>query len=139
MAEDPVAWLANHVAAGIHLREECRNLPDTALEDWHGRAKQWANELRDGIAARSPRDVGKVETLGWLDVGAPQLMPAHRWHDPQIAEMARSSTAAGMRAGSCLDVTTAAGDDCFAKPRDARIEMDTTNPAEIAAAAYPIT
>ncbi len=82
MREDPVEWPTRQWQAGVDLREEGRYLRTQDTDDWERRAAEWAQELRDGIAIRSPRDVGRVVTLGKLVVE--DLPPEHPWHDSRI-------------------------------------------------------
>lgn len=91
MADDPVTWLANHKAAGIVIREDCRPLrTDAEVALWDKRQLQWADELRSGIKARRARDTARVEIL---DKVTPQILPAgHPWAEQPGSGMTVSST-----------------------------------------------
>ena len=94
MADDPVAWLADHIAAGIIIREECWSLRTAAsVEAWTVREKQWADALRRGVQARNPRDVARVDLVNTI---RPLDLPAgHPWADPPAHGMTVSSTGEG--------------------------------------------
>ncbi len=94
MANDPVTWISDHIRAGIDLREECWSIRAKAeAEAWHKRELQWAKEARDGVAARSPRDVARLEALD--DINVSDLAEGHPWWEPLPSGMAISSTGAG--------------------------------------------
>lgn len=79
MANDPVTWISKHWKVGIDLREECRGLLTAPeAEAWHNRELRWADELKQGVAARSPRDVERVVVLDSIPFCA--LPPDHPWH-----------------------------------------------------------
>ena len=83
MREDPVEWLTRQWQAGVYLREEGRYLrTQDDAEAWEKRAAGWAQELRDGIAIRSLRDVGRIVTLDKFVVE--DLPPEHPWHDSSV-------------------------------------------------------
>lgn len=78
MAEDPVKWIAEHIRAGIDLREGGWGLrAEVAAKAWHERELQWAKDALDGVTARSQRDAGRVETLDWIEVY--DLPDGHPW------------------------------------------------------------
>ena len=91
MKDDPVAWLEGHIAKGIPLREEGWELrTKEAAGAWHERELQWADELRNGIAVHSPRDVPKVDIVDKVPV---LDLPAwHIWWEPSVFGMAVTST-----------------------------------------------
>ncbi len=93
MADDPVTWLADQIAAGIVLREEFRSLRTGAsVAEWVKHQLQWEDELSNGIKARSPRDVARVQIL---DAVMPQELPAdHPWAKSLVSSTAISSTGA---------------------------------------------
>ena len=54
MAEDPVKWIADHIRAGIDLREDGWGLrSEVGAKAWHERELQWAKDALDGVTARS--------------------------------------------------------------------------------------
>ena len=80
MAEDPLKWIADQIAAGIELREQGRDLRTAEeAEDWRRRENAWAAEALDGIAAWSPKDFGRVNALKWIDICS--LPDDHPWRD----------------------------------------------------------
>ncbi len=94
MVDDPVVWISGHIQVGIDLREEGWNLRTKAeAEAWHKGELQWAKEARDGVAARSPRDVARLKALD--DIGVSNLAEGHPWWEPLPSGMAISSTGVG--------------------------------------------
>jgi len=94
MTDDPVVWLANHILAGIDLREEGRALRTKKdAETWHNRELDWAQTLRDGIGRHSPRDVARVDRLDQI---RPLMLPAgHPFGETAASGIAVSSTGVG--------------------------------------------
>lgn len=94
MADDSLKWIAGHIQSGVNLREEVWPLRTHEEADaWKVREQRWAKEARDGIAARKPSDVARVETL---DEIYPLALPVgHPWAEPPILGMAVSSTGVG--------------------------------------------
>ena len=83
MRKHPIEWLTGQWQAGVNLCEKgwkLRLLDEAAA--WEIRAAKWAQELKDGIAFRSPRDIGRVETLDCFVVE--DLPLDHPWHDSSI-------------------------------------------------------
>ena len=80
-----------------------------------------AGLLHDVLKDAEPDDLKNLVTEDW---------PLPLLHAPAAAEM---------RTGGCFNVTAAATHEFSAKPRDARIEINATSPAETTAAAYPTT
>ena len=94
MADDPVTWISGHIRAGIDLREECWSIRAKAeAEAWHKRELQWAKEALEGVAARSRRDVARVEVVDQIDV--PTLPPGHPWWEAPTGGIGVSSTGVG--------------------------------------------
>ena len=91
MADDPVGWLEGHIVAGVHLREAAWDLRTTqAGEAWSRDAEAWRVALRDGIAARIPRDAHRIDAAKKF----PPLVlpPRHVWYDPKAVGIAVTST-----------------------------------------------
>ncbi len=94
MADDPVTWISGHIQAGVDLREECWSIRAKAkAEAWHKRELQWAKEAVEGVEARSPRDVARLEALD--DIRLLALPKEHPWYEPPVRGMAISSTGPG--------------------------------------------
>ncbi len=93
--QSPYGWAIAHYNRGVHLGEEVYALT-TPKEGgaWVVRAERWYNEARDGVAARSPEDVG------WFDTISPfRLLPLssnNPFYEPyEPISMVMSSTGFG--------------------------------------------
>ena len=94
MADDPVDWLEGHIVAGVHLREAAWNLRTAqAGGAWCHDAEAWRTELRDGIAARSPRDAHRIDVANKFP--PLDLPPWHVWYEPVYVGIAITSTGLG--------------------------------------------
>ena len=78
LAEDPLKWIADHIAAGIELREQGYSLR-TAKEAaaWHKQENEWTAAALDGLADWNPIDVARINTLDRIDICP--LPGGHPW------------------------------------------------------------
>lgn len=95
-ADDPVKWLAGQIQAAINLREKGRSLRTREEASiWWDCELRLKKQVLDGIAARSPRDVARVETV---DKIIPLDLPeGHPWAEPPVLGMAVSTTGEPVR------------------------------------------
>ena len=94
MADDPVDWLEAPIVVGVHLREAAWDLRTKQTgEAWSRDAEVWRVTLRDGIAARSPRDAHKIDAANKFP--PTDLPPWHVWYEPEAVGMAFTSTGPG--------------------------------------------
>ena len=94
MADNPVDWLQVHINKGVHLREIAWVLrTEKAGEAWRCDAEAWRVALRDGIAARIPRDAHRIDAANKFP---PLDLPTwHVWYDPKAVGIAVTSTGTG--------------------------------------------
>lgn len=80
MIEDFLTWIADQIAAGVDLYEQGWGLRTAAdAEVWRARENEWTAATLDGIAARNPKDFGRINTLQWIET---RPMPSgHPWQE----------------------------------------------------------
>ena len=83
MADDPLKWIADHIAAGIELCEQGWSLRTAKeAEAWHRRENEWAAEALDGITVWNLKDFRRIDYLHWIDVYP--LPSDHPWQNVRI-------------------------------------------------------
>ena len=95
MKDNPVAWLNRLIDKGRILLVEGMDLrtPEAGIE-WQGRADQFRQEAKAGVADRSPDDAARLETLSpYLPVALP---PGHPWWTPPPALFIASCTSSAL-------------------------------------------
>ena len=95
MKDNPVAWLNRLIDKGGILLVEGMELrtPEAGIE-WQGRADQFRQEAKAGVADRSPDDAARLETLSpYLPVDLPL---GHPWRAPPPALFADSCTSSAL-------------------------------------------
>ena len=72
--QSPREWITAHLNKGVHLREDVHSLTTPAAgKAWAARARIWLQEARDGVAARSREDVGRLDVIDTLPLPWPPL------------------------------------------------------------------
>ena len=95
MADDSVEWITRHIQKGQNLYVEGEGLRTRENAGaWVAHQQRWWQEGWDGIAARSPSHLAKLETLGRFH---PLVLPEwHLWWEPPVfVDIAVSSTGEG--------------------------------------------
>ena len=137
MRDDPVEWIANHIEAGIILREEgwwTLFTPELA-DAWKKRQQQWWDELREGIRCRSPRDFAKVDVVGWV---LPKELPIwHPWYEEIPIDVRECGTGSGSKANNPLSRHIALIGNAEAIEREWRKELPLPPIATMAESGRP--
>lgn len=95
MKDNPVAWLNRLINRGRILFVEGKDLRTAAAGiEWQGRADQFRQEAKAGVADRSPDDAARLETLSPYE--SVDLRPGHPWWTPPPALFAASNTSSAL-------------------------------------------
>ncbi len=95
--QSPFEWITAHINKGVHLREEVHALTTVDEgEAWAARARAWLQEAREGVAARSREDIGRLDVIGTLPLPWPPLSPGNPFYEAyEYVGLATSSTGVG--------------------------------------------
>ena len=132
MRDDPVEWIADHIAAGIILREEgwWKLVTPELADAWKKRQQQWWDELREGVRSYSRRDFAKVDVVGWV---LPKELPIwHPWYEEIPIDVRECGTGSGSKANNPLSRHIALIGNAEAIEREWRKALPATPTAAVA-------